>query len=111
MGKGFGIAGLVLAILSAFAAYGFNFGAIWIAMILCTVAALSGDRAFSIASILIAAVGLLLFSPLTLGVITVNANHGDYGAAIAGFLPFAFPIAALLVDAAKRSSGSPASAG
>ena len=95
MAKGFGIAALVLAILSTFAAYGFNFGAIWLSMIACTVAVWNGDRAFTIASVVIAGAGLLLFSPLTMAVIAVNASgRGDYSAAIMAFLPFAFPILA-----------------
>ena len=92
MAKGFGIAALVLAIMSTFAVYGFNFGAIWLSMIAATVAIWNGDRALSIASFVIALVGLLLFSPLTMAAIAVNASgRSDYSLAVIAFLPFALP--------------------
>ena len=95
MAKGFGIAALVLAIMSAFAVYGFNFGAIWLSMIAATVAIWNGDRAFSIASFVIALVGLLLFSPVTMAAIAINASgRADYSLAFIAFLPFALPLLA-----------------
>jgi hypothetical protein len=106
MAKGFGIAGLVLAILSAFAFYGFNFAAIWLSMICSTVAALNGDRAFSIASALIAAAGLIIFSPITLAAIVTAAHMGDYAGLVFGFVPLGFPVVAILIDAARRSGVS-----
>jgi hypothetical protein len=103
MAKGFGIAALVLAILSVFAAYGFNFFSIWIAMLCASVAALNGERAFTISSIIIGLAGLLLFSPITMGVIAINLNGGHDGVAILGFAPFLLPIAALVADVARKS--------
>lgn len=104
MARGFGIAGLVLAVLSTFAFYGFNFAAIWLAMILCSIAILNGERALSIASLLIAAAGLLIFSPMTMGTILNDAHHGHSAMMYIGFLPFAFPILALIIDVVRRHS-------
>lgn len=103
MAKGFGIAGLVLAILSAFAAYGFNFGAIWLSMIACGIAAFQGDRVFTIASVVIAAAGLLLFSPITLAVVMTNLHGGNSGAVIMAFAPFLIPIIAIVINARKAA--------
>lgn len=106
MAKGFGIAALVLAILSAFAMYGFNFATIWLGMICAAIAALNGDRGFSIASILIAGAGLLIFSPFTLGAIWASAHYGDYSGIVLGFAPFGIAIMALLVDVSRRAGPS-----
>ncbi|MGA7673684.1 MAG: hypothetical protein WCA78_01400 [Rhizomicrobium sp.] len=96
MAKGFGIAALVLAILSMFSPYGINFAAIWLAMICATVAVFSGDRGLSIAATVIAIAGMLIFSPLTLAAIMAGANHSDdAGIVVVGVVPFAFPIFAL----------------
>jgi len=113
MGKGFGIAALVLAILSTLSPYGVNFAVIWIGMICAIVAALNGDRGLTIASIVIAGAGLLLFAPLTLGVILSGGGRGDYGYFFLAFGPVAAAVIALVVDAMRRSTqeSAPASRG
>lgn len=103
MAKGFGIAALVLAILSMFSPYGVNFAVIWVGMICATVAALNGDRGLTIASVVIAFAGLLLFAPVTLAAIVNAAHMGDYAGLIFGFAPMGIAIVALVIDAARRS--------
>lgn len=103
MAKGFGIAALVLAILSLLSPYGINFAVIWAAMICAAVAGLNGDRGLTIASALIAFAGLWVFAPLTLAAILNAANMGDYTGLIFGFLPISFPIVGLVIDASRQA--------
>ena len=63
MAKGFGIAALVFALLAIPVPFGFVLSAI--AMICAAVAALAGDRTFTIASLVIAAVNTFVLSPST----------------------------------------------
>jgi hypothetical protein len=102
MGKGFGIAALVLAILSTLSPYGVNFAVIWIAMICSALAALGGDRGLTIASVTIAGAGLLLFAPVTLGVIWNEWRQGDNAPLFLAFLPMAIPVVALVIVSIHR---------
>jgi len=101
--KGFGIAALVLAILSVFALYGFNFVTIWLAMICAAIAAMNGERPFTIASVIISFVGLVIFSPVTMAVVWGNLKGGHDQIALLAFSPFVLPIAALIVDVARKA--------
>jgi hypothetical protein len=63
MGKGLGIAALVIAILSIFIPlYGIMTG--WIALVLATLSALAGDRTFAVAVSAISLVAYVFLSPL-----------------------------------------------
>lgn len=109
MAKGFGIAALVISILSMFSPYIVNFAAIWIAMICAIIAALNGDRGLTIGAVVLAAAGLLLFAPVSLAVIVNEAHRSDYGPLVLVFFPIVAAIIALIIDAARRSGGAPAS--
>lgn len=63
MGKGLGIAALILILLGMFIPF-IGIFITWLALALATVAALSGDRTFSIATGVIGIVGVIFFSPL-----------------------------------------------
>lgn len=104
MGKGFGIAALVIAIISAFAAYGFNIVATWIAMICAMVGIFNGERPLSIGALVVAFVGLLLFSPLTLGALT--QENAGIGGPLFAFGPYALPLIALGVASRKEQQSS-----
>lgn len=63
MDKGLGIAGLVFAIIALFFPFGIVLSAV--AILLTSIAALAGDRPFTIATLAIAAVNTFLLSPST----------------------------------------------
>ncbi len=110
MAKRFGIAALVLAILSMFSPYAINFAVIWVGMICAAVAALNGDRGLTIASVVIAFAGLLLFAPVTLAVILTAAHSSDYAFLIIGCAPMGIATVALVIDATRRSRENSATA-
>jgi hypothetical protein len=63
MGKGIGIAALVFAIIAIFVpVFGIMVG--WLALFLATLAALFGDKTFTIAALVITAVNYFFLSPL-----------------------------------------------
>ena len=101
MAKGVGIAGLVLAIFSAFAVYGFNFAAIWFSMGCCIAAILNGERVYSIASMVVALVGLLLFSPITMAAVLLQVGLGSLGLPFIAFFPFLAAAGALIYDSSR----------
>lgn len=104
MRQGFGIAALVVAIVSIFAFYGFNFVLIWVAMICAGVAALNGDRAFSIASMVVALTGLVILSPVTMAAVAVDRHNGNWFGVIIAFAPFLLPIVGMVVGSRNSAS-------
>jgi hypothetical protein len=76
MGKGLGIAGLILAIIGIFLpVVGIFIG--WVALALVAFGALSGERTFATAVVAVSVVNYLFLSPsLWLAAAGVNFNHG-----------------------------------
>lgn len=64
MSKGLGIAALVIGILSIIVPI-ISLYVVWLALILATIAALSGDKTYSIATFVICLVNVLFLSPAT----------------------------------------------
>jgi len=78
MGKGLGIAGLVLAIIGIFIpVIGIFVG--WAALVLVTIAALAGEKPFTIAVVAISVVNYLFLSP-SMWISTAAANLNSGGA-------------------------------
>lgn len=99
MKQGFGIAGLIIAFLAIFAPYGVNIAAVVIAMLLVCIAALAGDRAWAIATSLLSAANLFLFSPLTLAALGVG---GGSWVIIIALCILALPIVAIALNASGK---------
>ncbi len=104
MGKGFGIAALVIAFISVSAFYGFNMVLVWMAMICACIAILNGERPFSIAATVVGFVGLLVLSPVTMTVVASELDCGKYGVPFMVFGPFILPIAAFIFASVKKSN-------
>lgn len=94
MGKGFGIAALAISIISVFMPYGFNIFTVWVAMLCAAGAVYTGDRAFAVASFIIALAGLVILSPLTM---TAVAKYPGPVVPFLVFAPFALPIAGFVL--------------
>jgi hypothetical protein len=107
MGKGLGIAALVLSILSLFSPIFVNITALWVAMGCATFAVVNGDKGLSIAAVVIGLAGIVLFSPMTLAALGVSLDNHSYRFAMVVFLPFAFPIVALIEQAMRHPAASP----
>lgn len=100
MGKGFGIAALVFALLAIFMPMGFVLSAI--AMVLAAVAALAGDRTFTIASLAIAAVNTIFLSPST-WIMLGGGDPGARSAMLTGIIIFGgLPILAMILNASGK---------
>ncbi len=96
MKQGFGIAALVVAILAIFVPF-YSVVVSGVALILAAVAALAGDRPFAIATPLIAAANLFLFSPVTLA----GLAHSSGGWVIV-LIFLALPVAAIALNASGK---------
>ena len=67
MAKGLGIAGLVVALIALFAPLPLNVILLLLMALILVVAALGGERVFTVASVVISTVNVLVLSPVTLG--------------------------------------------
>jgi hypothetical protein len=105
MGKGLGIAALVIAIISIFIPIVGVFTG-WLALILAAVGALAGDVVFTVAVVAISAVSYIFLSPtMWLATAGANANPGPGSPSallIVTFILLAAPIAALILRATGR---------
>ena len=115
--KGVGIAALVIAIVSIFTPI-VTLYVIWVALLIAGIAGLMGDRSFTIATIAISAVNLVLLSPVTLAVLigTSEGQGGDGGLIAITTVFFALPVGAIILSASgkaalgsNRRSGDPTS--
>ena len=105
-GKGFGIAALVLAIAAIFIPL-YGLFIIWLALILASVAAFSGERPLSIASLALGVVNLLFLSPATMKMlIDIGSDNGF--TLITGIL-FLAPIVAMFIGKKRASTSGAAS--
>jgi hypothetical protein len=102
--RALGIAALLLAALSMSVSHSGNIVAIWVAMACGAVAALGGRRAFPVAALATAGIGLLLFSPFTMAAIAGHARAGRWLLPFAAIVPFCFPIVAMIVSAKRVRS-------
>ena len=93
MNKGFGIAALVFAILSIFIP-AVSIYVVWLALVLATLAALTGDKVFSFSTFLICLVNVIFLSPLTM-LVLVQKEMGSIR--ILTIILFLAPIAGLLI--------------
>ncbi len=75
MGKGLGIAAIVLAVLSIVMPVTVNVVVVDIALILAIVAALFGELSLTISTVVLSAVSILLLSPLTMYGLTHRAPN------------------------------------
>lgn len=111
MAKGIGIAGFTLILVSVFLPVGVNLFALWLALILCTIAAFGGDKVYSIASIIVGAATLIFLSPLTLLALAVGAESQNPNAApMLGItiVLFCLPIAVMIFRGfSKKQSDKP----
>ena len=100
MAKGFGIAALVFALLAIFFPIGIVLSGI--AMLLASIAALAGDRTFTIASLAIAIVNTFALSPST----WIMLQGGDPGAQAAMttaiLVGIGLPIVAMILNATGK---------
>lgn len=85
MGKGFGIAALVFAIMSIFIP-GVALYVAWLALMLAAVGAFAGNLGATTAAVVICLVNIVFLSPLTLAVL-LNAPVLKYGTVILFILP------------------------
>lgn len=98
--KGLGIAALVVAIVSLLTPV-VTLYVIWIALLAASVASFMGDRAFSIATIVICGINLVLLSPLTLAVLIGTAGGQAGSVSLAGItiVLFAAPVIGMALSA------------
>lgn len=102
---GFGITALILTVLAIFAPGGINLILVAIAVTLSIVAALFGDRAFSIITSILSYVNILLLSPATLFSLSMmegkTQEHGWTGPLIFVLIGIALPIVAVGLNASN----------
>jgi len=105
MNKGLGIAALVIGVFSIIVP-GVSLFVVWVALILATVAALSGDKTYSIATFVICLVNVLFLSPATMMAFAGERLSGGSSLKILTIILFLAPIAVLLISAVKRNAKS-----
>lgn len=102
MAKGFGIAALIVALI-AFMVPVFGFMVSWFAAALATIAALSGERVFATATVLVAAVNTFFLSPLTLAMfVGEGQQEGQPLLLIVTIFLFAAPFIAMMLNATGK---------
>lgn len=97
MEKGFGIAALIIAVIAIFIPMPVWLCVSWVALLLVTVAALAGDRVFSISVIVLTIVNTVVFSPVTLALL-LGANEFSWLLAF-HIVAIITPIAAVILKA------------
>jgi hypothetical protein len=100
MAKGFGIAALVFALIAIFIPFGFVLSGI--AILLACVAALAGDRTFTIATTVIAVVNTLFLSPSTWIFLGGNDPSAQRAMTTMIVVGVALPIIAIVLNATGK---------
>lgn len=103
MNKGLGIGAMVVAILAIFVPV-VTIYVVWLALALAILAALMGDRVFPIVTVLISAINLFFFSPMTWALM---AGENQEGKSFFFYMTVAMmiaPIAAMIMSAAKPTN-------
>jgi hypothetical protein len=101
MAKGFGIAGIIIVLLGMFIPIAGSF-ICWLGLALATVAALSGDRIFSVVTGLVAAVGVIFFSPLLWAAIAGENMQGGSVIPIVTVLSIFAPFVGIALNASGK---------
>jgi hypothetical protein len=102
MGKGLGVAALVVSILAIFVPI-VTIYVIWLSLVLAAVAGLLGDKTFPIAATLANLVNILFMSPVTLMALTgENLDGGSTPLMTTTTTLFIAPIVTLILGALKR---------
>ncbi len=97
MGKGIGIAALVISILAIFIPI-ISIYVVWIALILAAISSFNGEKTYSIASLVICVVNVLLLSPATMLVFAGESLGGGSALKIITLILFLAPIAGLVLS-------------
>jgi hypothetical protein len=105
MSTGLGIAALVFGILSIFIPV-ISLYVVWLALALATIAALSGDKTYSIATFVICLVNVLFLSPATWMAFSGEALSRGSALKVFTIVMFVAPIAGILLSLVRRK-GSP----
>ena len=103
MGKGLGIAALVIGIISILVPV-ITLYVVWLALILAAVAGYGGEKTYSVATIAICLVNLLFLSPSTWLALTGENIAGGSFLLIGTIIMFIAPIAALVLRSKKEKS-------
>jgi hypothetical protein len=98
MKTGFGIAGLIVAILAIIVPAPINVILTLIAILLVCISAFAGDRPFAIITVILAAVNLFILSPLTLASIAA----GGPVSLLLAVTVLALPILAIMLNASGK---------
>lgn len=101
MGKGFGIAALIVALI-AFGVPIYGIVVSWFALALATIAALAGDRVFPIVTPIVVALNTVFFSPTTLALFFDENQQGSDSYLTVTIILFIAPIAAMILNATRR---------
>jgi hypothetical protein len=102
MDKGFGIAALVIAVVAIFIPV-VSLYVVYVALILAIIAAFSGDKIFSVATLAICLVNVMFLSPLTvIALIGSAASRHASGLLIFTIIMFVLPIVGMIM--AKKKS-------
>jgi hypothetical protein len=104
-GQMLGIAGLIVAVISALAWFPFNLGAAGLASVLSLVAVLHGERVYALIAPVVIGAAFLFLSPVTLGIILLQARLGN---PLPLLLVVAFvvaPFGAIALDNGRAGSG------
>lgn len=102
MKTGFGIAALILAIIALFIPIPIWLYTAWVALLLAVIAALAGDRAFSIAVMALTVANTLFFSPLTLAALISTGDQGGLGLLVVHIIAMILPLAAIILNATGK---------
>lgn len=105
-GQVFGIAGLIVAVLSAFAWLPLNLGAAGLSLALSVAAILHGERTYAVITPLVVGAVLMFLSPITLGMIWGLAQHGNPGPLLLVLAFLAAPFGAIAYDNAQREGAA-----
>ena len=102
MKVGFGIAGLVIAILGIFSPLTYSLYVGAAALILVSIGALAGERALAVATALIVAANLFLFSPVTMAWLTDDGPHNGRYLWVVIIIFLAMPFIAIALNASGK---------
>jgi len=100
MAKGFGVAALVVGILSIYVPL-VTIYVIWLALVLATVAGLLGDKVFPLATFATCLINILFLSPVTLAGLAAEREAGGSAHLVITIILFIAPVAALIIGAVK----------
>lgn len=107
MGKGLGIAALVLGILSIFVPI-VSLYVVWLALVLAIGSALGGDKTFAVATVVITLVNVLFLSPATWLALAGEKMSGGSGLKMITVILFLAAIGAVVYTAVKSNPSASA---